>query len=116
MDGEVTTADVESLYDDDGVAVVDIRSPSAYARGHIPGSVSIPFQEVPTSAGAVADADRIVTVCPHGEASVRAARLLAAAEEVADDTRIESMAGGFTSWEGPIEAADDDADAPDAPF
>ena len=115
MDGEVTTDEVEALYDDDGVTVVDIRSPSAYARGHIPDSQSIPFQEVPTSAGSVADADHIVTVCPHGEASVRAARLLAAAEEIDDDTRIESMAGGITSWDGPVESADD-PDAADAPF
>ncbi|MFB6121538.1 MAG: rhodanese-like domain-containing protein [Halobacteriaceae archaeon] len=115
MDGEVTPEDVAELYDEDGVAIVDIRAPSAFARGHIPGSHSIPFQEVPTAAETVADADRIVTVCPHGEASVRAARLLAAAEAIDDDTRIESMAGGITSWEGALETADADETA-DAPF
>ena len=116
MDGEVTPEDVAAACGDDGVAIVDIRSPSAYADGHIPCSVSIPFPEVPTSADRVADADRIVTVCPHGEASVRAARLLAAAEEIDADVRIESMAGGLTSWDGELETEDAGDESPEAPF
>jgi rhodanese-related sulfurtransferase len=115
MDGEVTTEAVAAMLEGpDDVCVVDVRSRSAYARGHIPGSVCIPFREVAGAADRVADADRVVTVCPHGESSVRAARLLAAAAAVDEDTPVESMAGGLTAWDGDLVAGEDESAA--APF
>jgi rhodanese-related sulfurtransferase len=121
MDGEVSPETVRDLLDGgadgDAVCVVDIRSPAAYERGHIPGSECVPLPELPSRADRVADADRIVTVCPHGEASVRAARLLAAYEAVDESTRVESMAGGLTAWEYDLESSGGDAgESPDAPF
>lgn len=125
MDGEIDPAEVETLLDDeDPPRVVDIRSPGEFARGHIPGSRNIPFGELPTRVAEIDDADRIVTVCPHGQASVQAARLIKSYEGTGD-ARVESMAGGLTEWDGPLEggseAADSDAEAdadegPEAPF
>ena len=118
MDGEISTDDVETLLEsDDPPRIVDIRSPSAFERGHIPGSENIPFDELPDSVDQLADADRVVTVCPHGKASVQAARLIASHEGTAD-SRVESMDGGITSWEGPLDSEGQPAadEGPEAPF
>jgi 3-mercaptopyruvate sulfurtransferase SseA len=38
--------DFKKLYDDKAVLVVDVRGADAYAAGHIPGSRSIPLDEI----------------------------------------------------------------------
>jgi rhodanese-related sulfurtransferase len=121
MDGEISPAEVERLLDEGPAPlVVDIRSPAAFARGHIPESVNVPFPELPTRVAELADADHVVTVCPHGESSVQAARLVTSYEGIAD-ARVESMAGGLEAWPGDLvtdgEAGPADAQSqPDAPF
>ncbi|WP_435062127.1 rhodanese-like domain-containing protein [Halobaculum sp. EA56] len=110
MDGEITPEEVERLLADGAdVRVVDIRSPGAYARGHIPGSENVPFDRLPDRVESLTGSDRIVTVCPHGKASVQAARLIESFEGTADAT-VESMAGGLEAWEGDLEAGDDGRD------
>lgn len=125
MDGEVDPQEVETLLDEEQPPrVVDIRSSGQFARGHIPGSLNIPFGELPTRVAEIGDADRIVTVCPHGQASVQAARLIKSYEGTAD-ARVESMSGGLTEWSGPLDTADDSKEddaasnadeGPQAPF
>lgn len=119
MDGELSTAEVEALLDSDTPPrVVDIRQPVSFSRGHIPGSENIPFNELPNKVASLEGADRIVTVCPHGQASVQAARLIKSYEGTGD-ARVESMAGGLDAWEGDLEADVEEATAdegPDAPF
>lgn len=118
MDGEISPEEVEQLLaGDEPPRVVDIRSSAAFARGHIPGSESIPFAELPQRVGSLDGADHVVTICPHGEASVQAARLIKSYAGTSE-ARVESMAGGLTAWTGPLEA--DDAveveDGTEAPF
>jgi len=119
MDGEIDPATVAELCEDGDASprIVDIRNPAAFARERIPDSVNIPFEELPDRVAELADADRIVTVCPHGQASVQAARLIGSYEGTAD-CRVESMAGGLTAWEGPLADVDPAADTegPEAPF
>ena len=114
MDGEISPAEVKELLDDerDAVAVVDIRSPAAFRRDAIDGSINVPFPRFTADVGRFADADRIVTVCPHGKSSVRAARLVASAEAV--DATVESMAGGLEEWKRMEEGETNEG--PDAPF
>ena len=125
---ELTPEELQAAREDGAdPTVVDIRPPAAFRRGHIPGSVNVPFPEL----GSVdlAEADHVVTVCPHGHDSVRAARILGSRGDGAGDTRIESLAGGLTAWDGPVErgraddstgdkrdATDGDSDGPTAPF
>ncbi|MFC6952079.1 rhodanese-like domain-containing protein [Halorubellus litoreus] len=121
MDGEVAPDDVETLRaaDDVDLCIVDIRNPSSYARGHIPGSRNVPLPELTNAVDALPDADRVVTVCPHGKSSVQAARLIASYEGV--DAPVESMAGGLTAYDGELATGTPDADGdatdgPSAPF
>jgi rhodanese-related sulfurtransferase len=127
-DDEITPSELDALLDaDEPVRVVDIRSSAAFERGHIPDSENVPFEELPRRVESLADADRLVTVCPHGKASLQAVQLLQSSAAV-DDARIESLAGGLDAWNGDLEAtaenegdtmiADDvpAGDASDAPF
>ncbi|NIB98380.1 rhodanese-like domain-containing protein [Halobacterium sp. R2-5] len=114
MDGEISVDELEALLAaGEDVRVVDIRQPAAFDRGHIPGSENIPFSELPQSVDRLDGAERVVTVCPHGQASVQAARLVQSYEGLAEDARVESLAEGITGWEGEIEASERDDEGPD---
>ncbi len=114
MDGEISVDELEALLaEGEDVRVVDIRQPAAFDRGHIPGSENIPFSELPQSVDRLDGAERVVTVCPHGQASVQAARLVQSYEGLAEDARVESLAEGITGWEGDIEASEGDDEGPD---
>jgi len=116
MDGEISTDEVAALLDsEDRPRIIDIRSPGAFARSHIPGSENVPFGELPDRIEAFEGADHVVTVCPHGKASVQAARLIGSYEGTKDAT-VESMAGGLEAWEGDLETAEESGEAPESPF
>ena len=118
MDGEISPSTVAELRGgESSPRIVDIRNPAAFERERIPDSVNIPFEELPDRVAELTDADRIVTVCPHGQASVQAARLIGSYEGTAD-CQVESMAGGLTAWEGPLAEStpSTDNEGPEAPF
>jgi rhodanese-related sulfurtransferase len=103
MDAEISPEEVAQLLDaDEDVRVVDIRPASQFERGHIPGSENVPFHALADEIERLDGAERVVTVCPHGQASVQAARLVASYEGVPDDARVESMAGGLEEWVGEL--------------
>jgi rhodanese-related sulfurtransferase len=115
MDGEIEPDRLETELDDgDDPLVVDIRNPPAFRQGHIPDSVNVPLSQLTQEVDAVTDADHVVTVCPHGQASVKAARLIASYEGF--DGTVESMAGGLTEWEWELDRAEAAEEAGDAPF
>lgn len=124
-DDEIAPAELEELLEsDEEVRIVDIRAPARFDRGAIPGSENVPFGELPGHVEAFADADRVVTVCPHGKASLRAMRLIESYEG-AEGTEVRSLAGGLDAWSrdyglenGRNEERDgsDDESSPEAPF
>ena len=109
MDGEIDDEELHALLaGDEDVWVVDIRSPSAFRRGHIPGSDNVPFEELTDRIESVADADRVVTVCPKGQASVQAARLVGSFDGFSG--RVESLSTGISGWSYDLETGDDGGD------
>ena len=118
MDGEIDVEELHALLaDDEDVRVVDVRSPSAFRRGHIPGSDNVPFEELTDRIESVADADRVVTVCPKGEASVQAARLIGSFDGFSG--RVESLSTGVSGWSYHLETHDDggdDTEGEEVPF
>jgi rhodanese-related sulfurtransferase len=96
MDDEISAAELHDLLESGSVRVVDIRSPPAFARGHVPGSENVPFAELTARIEEFAGEDHVVTVCPHGQASVQAARLIGSYEGF--DGRVESLAPGLEGW------------------
>lgn len=115
MDGELTAEEVHDLLaNDDPPVVVDIRNPPAFARGRVPGSINIPFSQLPARVAELEDAEYIVTVCPHGKASVQAARLIGSYEGTAD-ARIVSMSDGLDGWTWELETDGEAAEADEGP-
>lgn len=119
MDGEIEPESLrERLAAGDAPLLVDVGPAEAYERRHLPGSEHVSLPELPGEIDRIADADHVVTVCPHGLASAKAARIIGAYREF--DGTVESLAGGLEAWDGPVESdrhgADGDAtSAEDAP-
>jgi rhodanese-related sulfurtransferase len=116
MDGEISPAELEHLLEEgESPTVVDIRSPLDFEREHIPGSRNIPFGSLTQEIEAFEEEDHVVTVCPHGKASVQAANLITAYDGF--DGRVESLESGLTGWEGPLETTESEREPDtDAPF
>lgn len=119
MDGEISSAELEQLLDDgESPAIVDIRSPLKFKREHIPGSQNVPFNELTQEIEQFRGDDHVVTVCPHGKASIQAANLITSFEGF--DGRVESLESGLTGWDGPLdsatEASQEQDSSPEAPF
>ena len=101
MDGEIGNEELRGLLDAEDARIIDIRSPAAFRRGHVPGSENVPLGSLVDNVEQFDDAERVVTVCPKGKSSVQAARLIASYEGF--DGRVDSFEPGLTGWEGPLE-------------
>lgn len=108
----------ERLDDGDPPVVIDIRSRSDFDEGHLPGSRNVPLPEIPRRIDDFADADHVVTVCPHGKASVKAGRIVEAYQDF--EGTVDSLAGGLEGWDGPIESESApnaaESERPESPF
>lgn len=127
MDGEISAEELQELLEANvDVRIVDIRSRAAFRRGHIPKSENVPFGELTDRIEDLADAERVVTVCPHGKASQQAARLIGSFEGFSG--QVDSLAPGIEGWPYELETdaetasdggSDEDEAAdegPEAPF
>lgn len=124
-DDEITPAELNDLLkNEEEVRIVDIRSPSQFERGAIPDSENIPFGELPQRVEALDGAERVVTVCPHGKASVQAMRLIESYEGLGE-ADVRSLEGGLDAWsrdygldsDGNEESEESDGEsAAEAPF
>lgn len=83
--------------------VVDIRNPNQFGSGHVPGAINIPMADLPERIDEVEWGDDIVVVCPIGESSVQAARLIKSFEGVGEDACVASMDGGYREWSYELE-------------
>lgn len=94
------------------VQIVDIREPAAFERGHVPGAINLPLQDLPRRVDDVDWGREVVFVCPIGQSSVQAARLLRSFEGVDDEVTVASMAGGYKRWDSELETGSGNADDP----
>lgn len=92
------------LEDGDDVQVIDVRAPAAFARGHVPGAENVPIHRFARAVQEREWGHDIVVVCPHGESSLQAARLLEAYEGVPDDAVVANLVGGYAAWDFDLEA------------
>jgi len=117
MDGEISKAELKAACaNGQEPLIIDIRSPLRYQQEHIEGSVNIPLAQLPAEIERVADEDHIVTVCPHGKTSIRAAQLITSFQ--AFEGRVESLSCGLSGWDGPVTTAEGNQSnsSPNAPF
>lgn len=112
MVDELTPEEVQEQLEADDVQVVDIRSPEQFERGHIPGALNVPMTELPQRVDEIEWGDRIVCVCPIGQSSIQAAKLIGSFEGVDDDAHVASMKGGYREWDGELEEGPGDSGSP----
>ncbi|MFJ8148160.1 rhodanese-like domain-containing protein [Streptomyces sp. NPDC096048] len=78
------------------LTVIDVRTPGAYASGHLPGAHNIPLDHLGTALPAVktaADRGDLLVVCASGARSATASRRLADHGITAA-----TLTGGTTAW------------------
>ena len=81
--------------------VLDVREPHEIALAPFPESVNIPLRQLP---GRLAELDPhapVVTLCHHGQRSLRAREILMAA----GFGNVRSLAGGIDAWSREVDAA-----------
>ena len=94
ISGEALTRQITA---DTAPVVLDVRSDSEYAAGHVPGAIHIPFQSLGSRHEELSiDKDRtIVVYCAHGPRAAWAGRVL----RKAGYTDVVYLEGHFTAWE-----------------
>lgn len=78
--------------DEDGAAVIDVREPWEYERGHVPGAILMPLNEVPERIDEIPDG--AVLVCASGNRSGYACAWLAERGKES----LANLAGGTQGW------------------
>lgn len=91
----VTAEQLASRLDSDDVLVIDVRTADEYAKGHVPGAVSIPLAELTNRLDELPHDGRIIAYCqgPYCLASPKAVRLMAGS-----GIEARRMHGGITAW------------------
>ncbi|GAB7093624.1 rhodanese-like domain-containing protein [Halolamina litorea] len=103
MVAEISPEELQDrLDDDDAPQLIDIRPPSAFARGHLPGSQNVPMAELTGRVGDIEFGDEVVVACQIGQSSKQAVKLLTSYEGTGD-ADLRSLEGGLEAWEGEVE-------------
>jgi len=75
------------------IQIVDVRSPSEYASGHIPTAINIPMEEVEARLSDLNPNERLVLVCQMGDRASMTCELL---KEKRSDAKV--LEGGTDAW------------------
>jgi rhodanese-related sulfurtransferase len=87
----------ESLLENSNITILDIRDNASYLKGHIPGAMLLPLQEVETRGNEFIDiGNPIVTYCscPAEESSLSAALKL----QELGAASVYVLQGGYNGW------------------
>ncbi len=79
-----------------GIVVVDVRTPEAYARGHVPGAINLPRRTIDSSTSASLHRDKVIVTYCDGlfcNASTKAAAKLTAL-----GFKVKEMLDGMEGW------------------
>ena len=90
---------------DDKLLILDVRDEDEYAAGHIPGSLHIPYGQLPSRLSELASDRSIATICSGGKRSGLAASIL---QREGFEGVIHVAHGGVATWRRaghPIESA-----------
>jgi len=74
--------------------VVDVREPSEWTGGHVPGARHVPLAQLRANPGATLPRDRVLFVCAAGVRSQTAARIA----EGLGFTCLYNLSGGTRGW------------------
>jgi rhodanese-related sulfurtransferase len=89
----VDAATVYERLSDRSVAVIDVRQPAEWRRGHIRGSLNLPLTQLASRLHRLPNDKTIITVCASGHRSALAAHTLQCAGYEA-----QNLKGGLHAW------------------
>ena len=98
----VKTISVDELAERMGAGksvVIDVREPSEFAEGHVPGARNIPLANLAVASRALDPAVETLLICQSGHRSARGVKQL----NRAGFERVRSIKGGTLAWKGPLE-------------
>lgn len=81
---------------DETLVILDVRTPAEYARGHVPGAINIPYDQIPTRVDELQNAkDKEVVLYCHsgGRADVAVRTLKARGFE-----KLRQLDGDWVKW------------------
>lgn len=78
--------------------LIDIRDKGAYCQGHIPGAISIPYDDFWDEVPALIGERTLILCCERGATSLLLGRKLSK-----KGYRVLSIGGGMEAWRGPVE-------------
>jgi rhodanese-related sulfurtransferase len=96
-EGRLAVHDAQELADamDNGAVVIDVREPSEYAEGYIPGAINIPLRTLAQNLDQVPTDQPVVVYCASGH---RAAIALASLRAMGY-SNVRAFPGGYPAWE-----------------
>lgn len=80
-----------------GVELIDVRQPSEFSAGRVPGALNIPLGELEANYGSLQSAQTVYVICLSGNRSAAACQKLAAKFP---DKRVVNVEGGTSAWIG----------------
>lgn len=86
------------LSNGDDFQIIDVRQPDAYRAGHLPGAINIPIDQFIDEIPERDWGNDIILICPHGESSRQAGRLLESYADIGPDVRVANVTGGYEAW------------------
>lgn len=95
---ETTPNELQAKLDDEDVAVIDIRDPSSFSSGHIPGAENLPAASLTPAVFDREWPDEVIVSCYIGKSSKQVASIL----DSNIDADVSSLRGGFDGWEGDV--------------
>ena len=89
--------DIEKYIGRADVVIIDLREPRDYMRGHIPGAINIPYEELDSHADHL-PRKLLILYCDRGNIS-----LLAVRDLVKYNYHLKSLYGGLRAYHGRLE-------------
>lgn len=90
----ISPSEAQRLLASGDVDLVDVREPSEWAGGHLPGARHVPLATLARSPASHLSRDRVVFVCAHGSRSLYAC----AVAERAGLREVYNLDGGTVGW------------------
>jgi len=99
IDGLLRSITVSELYEKlcagEAIELIDVREPSEFNLGHIPGSKLIPLYQIPIKHKEIDTSGDVVVICQNG---IRSAIAIKCLEMVNPRGRFFVLSGGLHMW------------------